>query len=106
MPGASGSRFWIFVFLFPFLVLYGGFTVWPLLATAYYSLFNWDGIQPLTDFVGLGNYQKIWADPIFWLALKNTLVFAVAETAIKLPLTLVVAVLLTRRWLLFKSFFR
>jgi len=102
----GGSRLWILVFLLPFLVLYGGFTLWPLIATAYYSLFNWDGIQPLTDFVGVGNYQRIWADPIFWLSLKNTMVFAVAETAIKLPLTLLVAVLLTRRWLRFKTFFR
>jgi ABC-type sugar transport system permease subunit len=104
--GPDGSRFWIPVFLLPFLLLYGGFTMWPLLATAYYSLFNWDGIRPLTDFVGLGNYQKIVADPIFWLAFKNTLVFAVVETAIKLPLALFVAILLTRRWLLFKTFFR
>ena len=64
-PGnAGGTRLWILVFLLPFLVLYGGFTLWPLIATAYYSLFNWDGIQPLTNFVGLGNYQRIWADPI------------------------------------------
>jgi len=106
VPGGSGSRLWIAAFLLPFLVLYGAFTLWPLLATAYYSLFNWDGIQPLNDFVGLGNYQKISKDPVFWLSLKNTLVFAVVETAIKLPLTLVVAILLTRRWLLFKTFFR
>jgi len=105
-PQTGGSRLWIPVFLLPFLVLYGGFTLWPLVATAFYSLFSWDGVQPLTDFVGLGNYQRIWSDPIFWLSLKNTIVFAVIETAIKLPLTLLVAVLLTRRWLLFKAFFR
>jgi ABC-type sugar transport system permease subunit len=104
--GPDGSRFWIPIFLLPFLLLYGGFTLWPLVATAYYSLFNWDGIRPLTDFVGLVNYQKIAADPIFWLAFKNTLVFATVETALKLPLSLLVAILLTRRWLLFKTFFR
>jgi len=104
--GGDGARFWIPVFLLPFLLLYGAFTVWPLLATAYYSLFNWDGIRPLNDFVGLGNYQKIAGDAVFWLSFKNTLVFAVVETAIKLPLSLLVAILLTRRWLLFKTFFR
>src|SRR5260370_22281046 len=57
--GPDGRRFWIPVFLLPFLLLYGGFTIWPLLATAYYSLSNWDGIRPLTDFVGLANYQQI-----------------------------------------------
>src|SRR5260370_4753813 len=48
----------------------------------------------------------MWADSICWDGLKNTMVFGVAESAIKLPLTLVVAVLLTRRWLVFKTFFR
>jgi len=104
--GADGGRFWIPVFLLPFLLLYGGFTLWPLLATLYYSLFNWDGIRPLNDFVGLGNYQRIAGDAVFWLSFKNTLVFAVVETAVKLPLSLLVAILVTRRWLLFKTFFR
>jgi ABC-type sugar transport system permease subunit len=97
---------WIALFLLPFLVLYGAFTLWPLLAIAWYSLFDWDGIQPLTQFVGLGNYQRIAADPLFWLAVRNTLLFAVGNTVVKLPLTLLAAVLLTRRWLWFKRLFR
>ena len=106
LAGRDDSRFWIPVFLLPFLVLYLGFTVWPLLATILYSFFDWDGIQPLTQFVGLDNYAKILTDPLFWSAFRNTLVFAILNTVVKLPLTLLVAVLLTRRWLLFKRFFR
>src|SRR5260370_35926606 len=66
--GPDGRRFWIPVFLLPFLLLYGGFTLWPLNATAYYSLFYWDGIRPLSDFIWLGNYHTIVADPIFCVA--------------------------------------
>jgi ABC-type sugar transport system permease subunit len=102
----ADSRLGIVLFLLPFLVLYLGFTLWPLLATIYYSFFDWDGIRPLDQFVGLGNYTSIVADRVFWVAFRNTLVFAVANTVIKLPLALIVAVLLTRRWLLFKRFFR
>jgi ABC-type sugar transport system permease subunit len=104
--GRDDSRFWIPVFLLPFLVLYVGFTVWPLVATIVYSLFDWDGVQPLTQFIGVDNYTRILGDPLFWSAFRNTLLFAVLNTVIKLPLTLLVAVLLTRRWLLFKRFFR
>ena len=104
--GRHDSRFWIPVFLLPFLVLYLGFTVWPLVATIVYSLFDWDGVQPLTQFIGVDNYTRILGDPLFWSAFRNTLLFAALNTVIKLPLTLLVAVLLTRRWLLFKRFFR
>lgn len=97
---------WIGMFLLPFLLLYGGFTVWPLIATMLYSLFDWDGIGPLENFVGLDNYRAVAEDPLFWSALWNTLIFVVLSTAIKLPLSFVLAVLLTRKWLWFKRFFR
>src|SRR5260370_2835674 len=53
--GPDGRRFWIPVFLLPFLLLYGRFSLWPLVSTAYYSLYNWHGIRPLIDFSGLVN---------------------------------------------------
>jgi ABC-type sugar transport system permease subunit len=100
------DRLWIFLFLVPFLALYLGFTLWPLLATIAYSFFDWDGIRPLNQFVGLANYAQILGDPLFWISFRNTLLFAVGNTVVKLPLTLLAAVLLTRRWLWFKRFFR
>lgn len=102
----DGEALWIPAFLLPFLLLYGAFTLWPLVATAYYSLFDWDGIRPLDAFVGLGNYTAVLSDPLFWLSFRNTLLFAFANTVIKLPLTLVLAVLLTQRWLWLRRLFR
>src|SRR5260370_1744927 len=53
-PGAGpdGRRFWIPVFLLPLLLLSGGSTLCPPLATAYYSRYNWDRSRPLIDLVG------------------------------------------------------
>ncbi|MFJ9210294.1 sugar ABC transporter permease [Streptomyces sp. L-9-10] len=90
----------------PFLLLYIGFTMWPLVATVYYSFFDWSGSGPIDNFVGTGNYGSILGDGLFWLAVANTLIFAVLTTAIKLPLSLVVAVLFTRKWLRGKRVFR
>lgn len=42
---------WIVIFLIPFLVLYFTFTLWPLLATLFYSFFDWNGLGPIEDFV-------------------------------------------------------
>jgi len=97
---------WIALFLLPFLVLYVGFTLWPLVATVYYSFFDWDGFHPLTDFVGLENYITIIRDPVFWLSFRNTLFLAVLNTVVKLPLSLLAATILTRKWLKGKHFFR
>jgi ABC-type sugar transport system permease subunit len=99
---------WVFLFLLPFLLLYGAFTLWPLVATIAYSFFNWDGVSPLTSqhFVGLGNYQELVHDPLYWQSFWNTLFFAFAETCVKLPLSLFLAIILTRRWLWLKRFFR
>ena len=99
---------WIFLFLLPFLLLYGAFTLWPLIATIFYSFFDWGGISSITaqNFIGLGNYQELLHDPLFWQSFTNTLFFAIANTVIKLPLSLFLAIILTRRWLWGKRFFR
>lgn len=100
------AGWWIAVFLAPFLVLYLGFTLWPLVATVYYSLFDWNGFGPPSDFIGTENYSNIMADPLFWRSTGNTLLFAVGNTIIKLPLALLAALVLTRKWLWAKRFFR
>ncbi|HVU65645.1 MAG TPA: sugar ABC transporter permease [Ktedonobacteraceae bacterium] len=99
---------WIFLFLLPFLLLFGAFTLWPLLATIVYSFFDWNGIAALSseNFVGLSNYQELIHDPLFWQSFWNTLLFALTNTLIKLPLSLFLAIILTRKWLWLKRFFR
>ncbi|MEU6714115.1 sugar ABC transporter permease [Nonomuraea sp. NPDC046802] len=100
------DRVWLLVFLAPFLLLYLGFTIWPLAATIYYSFFDWSGIGPVEPFVGVRNYGSILVDPLFWVAVGNTLIFALLTTVIKLPLSLLAAIVLTRKWLRGKRFFR
>lgn len=97
---------WVILFLAPFVILYVGFTLWPLLATVIYSFFDWNGVGPLEEFIRWENYVTIARDPIFWLSFRNTLVFALVNTAIKLPLSLLAAIVLTRKWLWGKRVFR
>jgi multiple sugar transport system permease protein len=53
------------------------------------SLMNGGG-----DWVGLDNYRSIFRDPLFWLSLRNTAVYAVAGTVFALLLGLGFAMLL------------
>jgi ABC-type sugar transport system permease subunit len=100
------DKLWVALFLAPFLVLYLAFTLWPLIATVYYSFFDWSGFGPLDDFTGTDNYSSILTDKLFWLAMANTVIFAVLSTVIKLPLSLLAALVLTRKWLRGKRIFR
>ncbi|MEM7798778.1 MAG: sugar ABC transporter permease [Chloroflexota bacterium] len=106
MQVRGNDYLWIYLFLTPFVILYLGFTLWPLLATVIYSFYAWDGIKPLEDFIGFENYITIAQDPIFWLAFRNTLLFALINTAIKIPTSLLAAILLTQKWLWGQRLFR
>ena len=41
------------------------FVLIPIVQAAHYSLYKWNGLTPLTDFVGLANYQRALSDPMF-----------------------------------------
>jgi len=47
--------------------------------------------------VGLGNYQRILSDPLFLLALKNTLVFTAVTVVVELALAIAIALLIDQR---------
>ncbi|HET7473658.1 MAG TPA: sugar ABC transporter permease [Candidatus Limnocylindrales bacterium] len=86
------------VFLVPALALYGLFVLVPVVQAAYYSLFRWNGLQPLTDFVGLRNYQTALGNGVFLTSLGNNVLIVVLSLAIQIPFSLGLAVLLNRRF--------
>ncbi|MET7280442.1 sugar ABC transporter permease [Kribbella sp. NPDC005582] len=99
---------WIYLVLIPFIVLFLAFTVWPLVRTVQFSLHDFDGIGTLGDSpnVGLDNYKTVLTDPLFGKAYANTWAFTIGQTLIKLPLSFLIALLLTRPWLRWPAFFR
>lgn len=102
------SGWLIALFVLPSLALYLLFMVWPFIGTIYYSLTSWDGFAPTKDFIGLGNYQVLFADPDFWQALSHNLIWAVVGTAAPIIIGLPLAIILwsgTRFRLLFRSLY-
>lgn len=68
---------WGYIFLLPFLVVYGIFQLIPMFTTIYNSFFEnyMSGlIQVGPDFVGLENYRKLFADGDIWIYAKNTMI--------------------------------
>jgi raffinose/stachyose/melibiose transport system permease protein len=86
------------ILLGPGLMLFLGFVLAPIVVGAYYSLYNWSGLGPLTDFWGLHNYKIAFNDPVFVQAIEHTLILTGLALAIQGPLSLGIALLLNRKF--------
>ncbi|MCJ8008833.1 carbohydrate ABC transporter permease [Lederbergia wuyishanensis] len=64
------------------------------------------GMGSNLDFVGLDNYTRLFKDPTFIAALKNTFIYLIVQVPIMIVLALILSVLLNDPKLKFKGFFR
>src|SRR5438552_17831222 len=70
-------------FVLPFLIAYTLFLLWPVLLGLRMSFYNWNlAGGGTTDFLGLGNYQELFAESNFWSALWHTILFTVLRTTV------------------------
>ena len=85
---------WCYLFVLPGLVLTTLFTLWPIIGSGYYSLFDWDGISSAMYYVGLANYRELVHDPFFWGTFGRSFVFMVVTVPLEVGLGLLVAIVL------------
>lgn len=81
----------------PALVLFLVFVLLPIGQAMYYSLFRWNGIESLTDNIGLGNYRRALRDPAFRSAIWHNTIVVVLSLAVQGPLALGLSLLLNMR---------
>lgn len=87
----------IVLFLLPAFALYGVFVLYPIVQSARYSLYDWNGLEPLTDFVGLDNFRDAWHAVPFRTALRNNLTIVVLSLVLQIPFALFLATLLNQK---------
>jgi multiple sugar transport system permease protein len=97
---------WIYLFLAPTLVLYGIYSLWPVVATLYYSFLNWNGFQISGTFTGLDNYREMFGDDLFWNSLKVTFQFILIVVPLRFFISLFFGLLLNWGRLRFRSIYR
>jgi ABC-type sugar transport system permease subunit len=100
--------FWCYVTILPFVIIFAALTIWPIIRTIQFSLYDYRGIGSVTNsaFVGLKNYLTVLKDHIFWKSYANSWLFTFGQSMIKLPLSLLLAIVLTRKWLKLRGLFR
>jgi multiple sugar transport system permease protein len=85
------------MFVAPNLTAVAVFMVFPLGFSLYMSFQNWDIFRP-AKFVGLANYHSLFADdPLFVIALRNTVVYTVGTVVPTILISLGVAGVLNRK---------
>ena len=84
------------LFLGPSLVGVALFLIGPIVASLGLSFTDWDLLTP-AEWVGLGNFRRLWASAEFWAALRHTLTFLAGYIPLVMLAGLMVAVALNGR---------
>ncbi len=90
--GAAG------LFMLPALALYAVFVLFPIVQAARYSLYDWNGLEPLTDFIGLANFSRALSDPVFLGAVSHNAFIVILSLGVQIPFALGIALMLNRRF--------
>lgn len=84
------------LFCSPVIVGLLGLTLYPVIASLYYSFCNYPMLKPPV-WVGLANYQTLFNDPVFLKSLYNTGYYAVFATPIGIATAFLLALLLNQK---------
>jgi raffinose/stachyose/melibiose transport system permease protein len=76
-------------------LIYGIFFVLPTFSSFYYSFTRWDLFT--STWIGLDNYRSFFEEQALVIGLRNTLIYAVMTSGIKVVLGMALAVMLTSR---------
>jgi multiple sugar transport system permease protein len=100
-PGAGGIV--PYLFLAPYLILFGVFVLAPSVYVIWISLHDWDFLLPGKPFVGLKNYLDLFRSGTvtsapFWQSMTATGKFVLYSVPLLVAVPLAVAVLLNQRF--------
>src|SRR4051812_16807018 len=83
------------IFILPALFFYVIFLVWPIINTVQFSFYQWDGASPIMKFVGLGNYNRMIHDPIFWRSIGHNIFWIISTIILPVGVGLILSILLS-----------
>ena len=88
LPVRFSAQIHGWLLLLPAAVLLVTFTHYPAVATIIDSFFSTPKGRHAAVFVGLDNYHAMLADPVFWRALGNSIVYATCVIPLTIALSL------------------
>ena len=95
-----GARIYPYLLVLPAFVIVLGVVLYPVVAgivASFQDLTLRTLSRGTVSFVGLRNFERMWADPVFWSALRNTGLWVGANVVAQMVLGLALALLLNHR---------
>jgi len=83
----AGTLLALPAFILMWLMLLG-----PAVAVGLLSLTDWNFGEPRIHFAGLDNYHEMWGDRVFWISLRNTVVYVGVSVPATVLLGLIAAI--------------
>jgi multiple sugar transport system permease protein len=93
----KSQALWGWIFILPTMAGLIILNIWPLIQSVYQTFFRTGDFGKGNAFVGLENYQQMFADTEVWQSLWNTFKYAIIEVPFSIILGLVLAVLLNKK---------
>jgi len=105
-PSRWKHLFTTYLFVIPAVLLFTVFSLFPFFKVFQLSVFEWDGIAPTMDFVGLNNFKTaLFHDPSWWISMRNAGVITLLALTIQNLLALFLAMIVDRE-IKGKNFYR
>lgn len=95
----------IFAYLLIPLLLYVFAVFIPLIAAAFYSLFNWKG-GPNKSFIGFENYSTLLKDEVFWHSFSHNIYLVVACIIGQIGIAFIIVLMINSRFVKLKGIHR
>jgi len=91
------DRLAIGLFLAPALILFLALVLTPIAVAAYTSLYKWNGFGLPTEFIGIGNFERLLEDETFIGDLRRGGLLIALSLVLQLPMSLGLALLLNQK---------
>ncbi len=95
-----------YLFLAPFLIFFVMFVLYPMFMCVYTSFFDATMGDKADVFIGFENYKTLFNDPVFWKALRNTIIIVLVSVPVTCAFSLWVASVISKLPVAATSLFR
>ncbi len=87
-----------YLFLSPALLLLSLTVFWPALQAFYLSFTHYEyDLTQTPQWIGFANFHRLWADPVFWQTLGNTLLYLIVVVPVLVIAPLGLAILVNQK---------
>ena len=87
------------LYLLPALLMVIVILYLPIFINLFESFCSWGAMSSKHEFVGIANYLKMFEDKVFYVALKNNLIFTVMSVICQIGISLVIASVLEAKFM-------